>query len=98
MLALLGLPGHGAMHAQVLRTAAEVQGLSATEARQSRDVRLRGVVTYNWHTGTTDFTLEDATGAVWCPAIELPFDCRVGTEVEVEGRTDAGPPGPFVHA
>lgn len=81
-----------------LRTAAEVLRLSPTEARQSRDVRLRGVVTFTWHTGTTEFTLEDATGAVWCPAIALPSNCRVGTEVEIEGRTQAGFLGPFVYA
>lgn len=87
-------------HAQErpLRTAAEVQRLSLEEARQSREVLLRGVVTFTWHTGTTDFTIEDDTGAIWCPAISLPFDCRVGTEVEIEGRTDAGILGPFVHA
>lgn len=81
-----------------LRTAAAVQQLSAEEARQSREVRLRGVVTFTWHTGTTEFTLEDDTGAIWCPAVALPFDCRVSTEVEIEGRTDAGILGPFVHA
>lgn len=81
-----------------LRTAEAVRLLSADEARQSRDVRLRGVVTFSWHTGTTEFTVEDETGAIWCPAIALPFDCRVGTEVELEGRTDSGLLGPFVHA
>jgi len=81
-----------------LRTAAAVQQLSAEEARQSREVRLRGIVTFTWHTGTTEFTLEDDTGAIWCPAVALPFDCRVGTEVEIEGHTDAGILGPFVHA
>lgn len=83
---------------QPLRTTAEVLRLSVTEARQSRDVRLRGVVTFTWHTGTTEFTLEDDTGAVWCPAIALPSNCRVGTEVEIEGRTEAGFLGPFVKA
>jgi len=83
---------------QALKTAAEVLRLSATEAHQSRDVLLRGVVTFTWHTGTTEFTLEDATGAVWCPAIALPFNCRAGTEVEIEGRTEAGIMGPFVYA
>jgi len=98
LLVLAGLFSECPGQEQILRTAAEVQRLSATDARQSRDVRLQGVVTYTWHTGTTDFTLEDDTGAVWCPTIELPFDCRVGTEVVIEGRTDTGPLGPFVHA
>ena len=98
VIALAGLPAECPGQEQPLRTAAEVLRLSATEARQSRDVRLRGVVTFTWHTGTTEFTLEDATGAVWCPAIALPFNCRVGTEVEIEGRTEAGFLGPFVFA
>lgn len=96
--ALAGLIGECRGQEQPLRTAVEVLRLSATEARQSRDVRLRGVVTFTWHTGTTEFTLEDATGAVWCPAIALPPNCRVGTEVEIEGRTEAGFLGPFVNA
>lgn len=80
-----------------LRTAAAVQTLTTEQARQAREVRLQGVVTFTWHTGTTEFTLEDGTGAIWCPPVALPFDCRVGTEVEIEGRTDAGLLGPFVH-
>ena len=98
VIALAGLLAECPGQEQPLRTAAEVLRLSAAEARQSRDVRLRGVVTFTWHTGTTEFTLEDATGAVWCPAIALPFNCRVGTEVEIEGRTEAGFLGPFVKA
>lgn len=96
-LLLAGLLGVCSGQEPTLRTAAEVQRLTLDEARQSRDVRLQGVVTFTWHTGTTDFTLEDNSGAIWCPAIALPFDCRVGTEVEIEGRTDAGTLGPFVH-
>ena len=98
LFALAGLLVENRGQEQPLRTAAEVLRLSATEARQSRDVRLRGVVTFTWHTGTTEFTLEDATGAVWCPAIALPANCRVGTEVEIEGRTESGFLGPFVYA
>lgn len=96
VIALAGLLAECPGQEQPLRTAAEVLRLSATEVRQSRDVRLRGVVTFTWHTGTTELTLEDATGAVWCPAIALPFNCRVGAEVEIEGRTEAGFLGPFV--
>ena len=98
IFALAGLFAECRGQDQPLRTAAEILRLSVTEARQARDVRLRGVVTFTWHTGTTEFTLEDATGAVWCPAIALPFNCRVGTEVEIEGRTEAGFLGPFVKA
>jgi signal transduction histidine kinase len=98
ILALAGLLMEFRGQEQPLRTAVEVLRLPATEARQSRDVRLRGVVTFTWHTGTTEFTIEDATGAVWCPAIALPANCRVGTEVEIEGRTEAGFLGPFVNA
>ena len=98
LLALAGfLNGSGAQE-MPLRTAAEVQQLSTAEARGGRGVKLQAVVTFTWHTATTELTLEDKTGAVWCPAIALPFDCRVGTEVEIEGRTDAGKFGPFVHA
>jgi signal transduction histidine kinase len=98
LMALAALGPRGLAQEGPLRSAAAVQQLAAEEARQSREVRLRGVVTFTWHTGTTEFTLEDDTGAIWCPAVALPFDCRVGTEVEIEGRTDAGILGPFVHA
>jgi signal transduction histidine kinase len=83
---------------EAVKTVAEIHQLSVTEARQGRNVRIQGVVTFTWHTGTTEFTLEDGTGAIWCPAITLPTDSRVGTEIEVEGKTDAGILGPFVHA
>lgn len=79
-----------------LRTAAEIQALSGEEAARQREVRLRGVVTFTWHTETSEFTLQDATGGVLFPAVPLPRDCSVGAEVEVEGRTMAGGFGPVV--
>lgn len=101
--ALAGLTLFGAFKECVaqetlLRTAAEVQRLSPDDARQHRKVSLRGVVTFTWNTTTTEFTIEDQTGAVWFPATILSPTCRLGTEVEVEGLTDAGVFGSFVRA
>lgn len=79
-----------------LRTAAAVQALGPEAAAERRDVRLRGVVTFTWHTGTSEFTVQDGTGAVLLPTVPLPRGCRVGAEVEVEGRTEAGGFGPIV--
>ena len=81
-----------------LWTAIEIQRLSPQDARQHREVRLRGVVTFTWDTGTTEIAIEDQTGAIWIPTIALPSDCRFGAEVEVEGETDAGIFGTYVHA
>lgn len=81
-----------------LRTAAEVLGLPPEQARAHREVKLTGVITFAWHSGTTEFTLQDETGTVWLPPIRLPSGCSVGTKVEVEGRTEAGALGPIVQA
>ena len=79
-----------------LRKAAEVQALRLEEAAQQREVRLRGVVTFTWHRGTSEFTVQDETGAVLLPAVPLPPGFRVGALVEIEGRTEAGGFGPIV--
>jgi signal transduction histidine kinase len=81
-----------------LRTAAAVQALSAEDARQHREVQLTGVITFLWNTRTTEFTVQDETGAVWCPPILLPTGCTFGTRVEIEGRTELGGLGPIVQA
>lgn len=81
-----------------LRTAAAVQALALEEACRHRDVHLTGVVTFVWNTRTTEFTVQDETGAVWCPPILLPGGCTVGTKVEIEGRTELGGLGPIVQA
>lgn len=83
---------------QPLRTAAAVQALAPEEARLHREVHLTGVVTFVWNTRTTEFTVQDETGAVWCPPILLPGGCTVGTRVEIEGRTELGGLGPIVQA
>ena len=81
-----------------LRTAAEVQALSPEQARKHLEVRLNGVITFAWHARTTEFTVQDETGAIWMPPILLPANCAVGTQVEIEGRTEAGGFGPIVQA
>ena len=81
-----------------LRTAVEVLVLSPEQARNHLEVRLTGVITFAWHAGTTEFTVQDETGAVWLPPILLPANCGVGTKVEIEGRTEAGGFGPIVQA
>lgn len=81
-----------------LRSAVEVQALSPDQARAHRDVRLTGVITFAWHAGTTDFTVQDETGAIWLTPIELPPNCTVGTKVEIEGHTELGAFGPIVQA
>lgn len=99
VLLALALPGsfcRCVAQEALLRTAAEVQRLSPEDARQHRQVSLRGVITFAWNTAPTEFTIEDPTGAVWFPATNLPLACRRGTEVEVEGTTDSGVFGPFV--
>ena len=82
----------------LLRTAAEVQALSPEQARKHLEVRLTGVITFAWHAGTTELTVQDETGAIWMPPILLPANCAVGTKVEIEGRTEAGGFGPIVQA
>lgn len=87
------------VHAEMpLRTAIEVLTLSPEQARAHREVKLTGVITFAWHSGTTEFTIQDETGAVWLPPIPLPANCTVGTKVEIEGRTEAGAFGPIVQA
>jgi signal transduction histidine kinase len=79
-----------------LRTAAEVRALPLAATEAHPQVRLRGVLTFSWHTEQTEITLQDATGGVWLPAMKLPADCRVGTEVEVVGRVEQSGFGPVV--
>jgi len=81
-----------------LRSAAEVLALSPEQARAHREVRLTGVVTFAWHSGTTEFTVQDGTGAIWLSPIPLPENCSVGARVEIEGHTEAGAFGPIVQA
>ena len=81
-----------------LHTAAEVLALSPEQARAHREVRLTGVITFAWHSGTTEFTVQDETGTVWLPPIQLQANCAVGTQVEIEGRTEVGGFGPIVQA
>ena len=81
-----------------LHTAVEVLALSPEQARTHLEVRLTGVITFAWHAGTTEFTVQDETGAIWLPPILLPKGCGVGTKVEIEGRTEEGGFGPIVQA
>ncbi len=81
-----------------LHTAAEVLALSPEQTRMHLEVRLTGVITFAWHAGTTEFTVQDESGAVWLPPILLPANCAVGTKVEIEGRTEMGGFGPIVQA
>lgn len=81
-----------------LRTAAEVLTLSPEQTKRHREVKLSGVITFAWHSGTTEFTVQDETGAIWLPPIPLPASCTVGTKVEIEGRTETGAFGPIVQA
>lgn len=87
---LLGTSG------ETLRNASEVQALRFEEAAERREVRLRGVVTFTWQTGTSEFAVQDETGAVLLPAVPLPPGFVVGALVEIEGRTEAGGFGPIV--
>ncbi len=89
---------HMARSGEPLRTAAGVLGLPPEQARTHREVKLTGVITFAWHSGTTDITVQDETGAVWLPPIPLPANCTVGTKVEIVGHTEAGAFGPIVQA
>lgn len=82
----------------LLHTAAEVLAISPQQARAHQEVRLIGVITFAWHADMTEFTLQDASGAVWLAPILLPSDCTVGTKVEIEGQTEMGSFSPIVRA
>lgn len=81
-----------------LYTAAEVLALSPEQARNHVGVRLTGIITFTWHASTTEFTVQDESGAVWLAPVLLPANCVVGTKVEIEGRTEMGGFGPIVQA
>src|SRR6266566_1136794 len=70
-------------------TAANIRALSPQQVRSNPPVRLRGVVTYARHSAITDYTIQDGTGGVWLLPTQLPENCRVGAEVEVEGHVEA---------
>lgn len=90
------IPSGATPAGELLQKASEVQALTLEEADERREVRLRGVVTFTWQTGTSELTLQDETGAVLLPPVPLPPGCRVGALVEIEGRTGAGGFGPIV--
>jgi signal transduction histidine kinase len=95
--ALLLTAGAGAAADDVpLRTVAEVRHLPAAAMAVHPKVRVRGVMTFSWHSAPTEFTLQDASGAVWLPQMNLPAECRVGTEIEVTGTVEQGGVGPVV--
>jgi signal transduction histidine kinase len=79
-----------------LRTAAEVRALSPAAAERKPPVQLRGVLTFSWNAEQSEITLQDATGGVWLPSLQLPSDCRVGMEVEISGRVEQSGIGPVV--
>ncbi|MCX6874588.1 MAG: sensor histidine kinase [Verrucomicrobia bacterium] len=76
--------------------AAQVRVLSSEQAQLQPAVTLRGVVTYCRHAGTSDFTVQDATGGVWVPEMPLPSGFTPGAEVEITGHAEPGVFGPVV--
>ena len=82
----------------VVSTVGEVRALTGEQAEQRPAVTLRGVVTYCRHAGTSDFTVQDATGGVWLPEMPLPTGFTPGAEVEITGHAEPGVFGPIVRA
>jgi signal transduction histidine kinase len=97
-LFVLGRMARAAEPQLPLTTASEVGSISPEEARAHRPVRLDGVVTFSWHQGTSEFTVQDETGAVWVSPISLPPQFVVGSRIALEGRTEAGAIGTILLA
>ena len=93
-----GTVAQGQERAPVVDSAAEIVGLPEESAKQHQTVRLSGVVTFTWHQGTSEFTLQDASGAVWVSPVALPPNFVVGSRIELDGRTEAGAIGTIVLA
>ena len=79
----------------VLTNTLRIQQLTSEQARERREVKLHGVVTYS-HEPWRLLFVEDETGGIYCEApVSLRFPA-VGTEVELDGRTGPGNYLPYV--
>ncbi|MEI6715521.1 MAG: sensor histidine kinase [Verrucomicrobiota bacterium] len=81
-----------------LASAAKVAATPEVKAKEHLPVHLNGVVTFTWHQGTSEFTIQDDSGAVWVPPVALPPNFAVGSRIELDGRTEAGAIGTIVLA
>jgi signal transduction histidine kinase len=82
----------------ITTSAAEVAAVSVENAKQHLPVHLNGVVTFTWHQGTSEFTIQDDSGAVWVSPVALPPNFVVGSRIELDGRTEASAIGTIVLA
>jgi len=86
-------------HAQTtnaeLHTVAEVRSMTATEAQEHRNVRLRGVVTFFDENLFSRF-IQDETSGVYLYDAGLPIHLIAGQVVEVVGTTSSGEYAPIV--
>jgi signal transduction histidine kinase len=81
-----------------INSAAEVVAIPEEKAKEHLPVHIKGVVTFTWHQGTSEFTVQDDSGAVWVPPVPLPPNFVVGSRIELDGRTEAGAIGTIVLA
>jgi signal transduction histidine kinase len=81
-----------------LTNAAAVTAVAADLAGTHQPAKIEGVVTFSWHQGTSEFTLQDETGAVWVSPVFLPPQFGVGTRIALEARTEAGAIGTILLA
>ena len=79
----------------ILRTAEEVRRLSTEEAARGRLVELEGVITFF---GPKQFSrfLQDASAGIYLTDFNEYPELKVGDEVKLRGRTDAGEYAPVV--
>ncbi len=84
----------GGVPLRLIQTAAEVRGLSSTEANQHYPVRLRGVVTFYDRAMFCHF-IQDGTAGIYLQQTNLP-KLLPGQLVEVEGVTSGGEFAPVV--
>ena len=92
------MPRIEALEAAPVKLAADVAAIPEENARRHLPVHLCGVVTFTWHQGTSEFTLQDESGAVWVSPVALPPNFVVGNRIELHGRTEAGAIGTIVLA
>lgn len=94
-LLLIGGIDSVAQSNEVLRTAAEVRGLTVQQAQQRLPVRLRGVVTFFDETLYSRF-IQDETAGIYLRQSGATPSLAPGQVVEVEGYTSPGEYAPIV--
>jgi signal transduction histidine kinase len=83
-----------------LTTAGQIRALSSSDAGRSKEVRLRGVVTYLSPNGAVFFVQDDTAGVCVSGPRDKPLrgELKLGSMVEVDGVTAPGRLVPYVTA